>query len=67
MWMSYAMLSVKFGCSQDTIRRRVKEMERSGMFPTAVRRICGVEVDDVQLERFCTMGRRRSGDGEDEE
>lgn len=62
MFMTYKMLSVKFSCSESTIRRRVKEMERSGMFPTAVRRVCGVQIDDEQLERFCTIGRRKMDD-----
>ena len=62
MYCTYKMLATKFGCHESTIRRRVKEMERSGMFPTAVRRVCGVQIDDEQLERFCTIGRRKTDD-----
>ena len=62
MYCTYKMLAKKFECHESTIRRRVKEMERSGMFPTAVRRVCGVQIDDEQLERFCTIGRRKMDD-----
>lgn len=59
MYMTYAMLSTKYGCSIDTIRRRVKEMEASEMYPTAVRRVSGVQIDQEQFDRFCTIGRRK--------
>lgn len=59
MYMTYAMLSTKYGCSIDTIRRRVKEMEASEMYPTAVRRVSGVQIDEEQFDRFCTIGRRK--------
>ena len=62
MYMTMRMLSAKFKCSQDTIRRRVKEMEASGNYPSAIRRVCGVEIDDVQFEHFCTIGRRKRND-----
>lgn len=60
MFCSYQMLAAKFDCSESTIRRRVKEMETSGLFPGAVRRVCGVQVDDEQFEKYCTIGRRRT-------
>jgi DeoR/GlpR family transcriptional regulator of sugar metabolism len=53
-----AMLSTKYACSESTIRRRVREMEESGMFPLAIRRVCGVMVDDEMFERFCCLRRR---------
>ena len=58
MYMTYKMLAAKFKCNESTIRRRVREMELSGMFPSAVRRVCGVQIDDEQLEKFCTIGKR---------
>ena len=58
MWVSMAMLSTKYACSESTIRRRVREMEESGMFPLAIRRVCGVMVDDEMFERFCCLRRR---------
>ena len=64
MYCTYKMLAVRFNCHESTIRRRVKEMEKSGMFPTAVRRVCGVQVDDEMFEKYCTIGRRRFDDGE---
>ena len=62
MYMTMKMLGTKFNCSIDTIRRRVKEMEASGDYPSAVRRVCGIEIDDEQFEHFCTVGRRRKSD-----
>lgn len=59
MYMTYAMLSTKYECSEATIRRRVKEMEASEMYPTAVRRVSGVQIDQEQFDRFCTIGRRK--------
>lgn len=35
-------------------------MEESGMFPYAVRRVRGVQIDDEQFEKFCTIGRRKT-------
>ena len=58
MWVSMAMLSTKYSCSESTIRRRVAEMESSRAFPMAVRRVKGVEVDDEQFEKFCCVRKR---------
>ena len=60
MYVTYSMLMTKFECSESTIRRRVREMEESGMFPYAVRRVRGVQIDDEQFEKFCTIGRRKT-------
>lgn len=61
MWLSKTMLAAEHECSVDTITRRVNEMEKSGLYPGAVRRIKGVEVDSEQFEHFCTYGRRKAG------
>lgn len=61
MWKSKPMLATEHHCSVDTITRRVNEMELSGLYPGAVRRIKGVEVDSEQFEHFCTYGRRKAG------
>lgn len=61
IWLTKNMLAVKYGCSVDTISRRVNEMEASGDYPGAVRRIKGIEVDSDQFEHFCTYGRRKAG------
>ena len=61
MYVTYPMAAAEFGCSIATIRRRVREMEETGLYPTAVRRVKGVEVDLEQLEVFCTVGRRKYG------
>lgn len=66
MYVTYPMAAEKFGCSTATIRRRVKEMEESGLYPTGVRRVKGVEVDLEQLEDFCTVGRRKNHGIEEE-
>lgn len=62
MYVTFRMAAVRFSCSEATIRRRVKEMEASGMYPTAVRRIKGVEVDPVQLNDYCTRIRGRGNE-----
>ena len=62
MYMTMKMLSQKYGCSKSTIERRVREMERSGMYPAAVRRVCGVQISAEDFERFCTIGRRKVSD-----
>ena len=62
MYVTFRMAAAKFGCSEATIRRRVKEMEASGMYPTAIRRIKGVEVDPVQLNDYCTRIRGRGNE-----
>lgn len=59
MYVTYQMLAIQYGCSEATIRRRVKEMEASEMYPTAVRRVSGVQIDQEQFDRFCTIGRRK--------
>ena len=61
LWLSKPMLAAKHGCSVDTITRRVNEMELSGQYPGAVRRIKGTEIDSEQFEHFCTYGRRKAG------
>lgn len=61
MWLKIGMAAAKYDCSADTISRRVKEMESSGAYPGAVRRIKGIEVDSEQFEHFCTYGRRKAG------
>jgi DeoR/GlpR family transcriptional regulator of sugar metabolism len=64
MYVTYKMLAHEYGCSESTIRRRVKEMELSGMYPTGVRRICGVTVDQEQFEEYCSKGRARGSEYE---
>ena len=61
IWLTKPMLAVQHNCSVDTISRRVNEMELSGLYPGAVRRIKGVEIDSEQFEHFCTYGRRKAG------
>ena len=62
MFLSIKMLATKYGCSVDTIRRRVKEMRDTGRYPTAIRKICGVEVETEEFERFCVeRGRKDAG------
>ena len=68
MYVTRKMLAVKYGCSESTIRRITDEMEASGMYPRAARRIKGVEFDDEQFEEYCTRRRRnektiRNSDG----
>lgn len=60
MYCTMRMLAAEYHCSVDTIRRRVAEMERSGLYPMAVRRIKGMEIDMEQFERFCCQ-RKRGG------
>lgn len=59
MYITYGMLASKYHCSEATIRRRVAEMENSNLFPMAIRRVKGVEVDDEDFERFCCMRRKK--------
>lgn len=66
MWMTLKMLAFKHGCSEDTIRRRMREMEASGLYPRAVRRLCGVEIDSDALEDFCTIRRGIENGGKSE-
>lgn len=61
MWLSKAMLAAENNCSIDTISRRVNEMEASGNYPGAIRRIKHMEIDKEQFEHFCTYGRRKAG------
>lgn len=62
MWMTIAMLAARYSCSLDTIRRRVKEMRDTGRYPMAIRKICGVEVETEEFERFCVeRGRKNAG------
>ena len=58
MYVTRKMLAVKYGCSESTIRRITDEMEASGMFPRAARRVKGVEFDDEQFEEYCIRRRR---------
>lgn len=62
MYMTMKMLASKYGCSKSTIERRVREMERSGMYPAAIRRVCGVQISAEDFEKFCTIGRRKVSD-----
>lgn len=62
MWMTVPMMASKYECSIDTIRRRVKEMRETGRYPTAIRKICGVEIETEEFERFCVeRGRKDAG------
>ena len=63
MWMTIPMMSIKYGCSIDTIRRRVKEMRDTGRYPTAIRKICGVEIETEEFERFCVERGRKKNAG----
>lgn len=63
MWITIKMAASKYACSYYTISRRVKEMEQSGKYPGAIRRIKGMEIDTDQFEHFCIYGKgKRNGE-----
>ena len=60
MYVTKQMLAAKYGCCERTISRIVAEMEATDMYPMAIRRICGVQVDDDDFERYLCR-RKRNG------
>lgn len=60
MYVDITMLALENGCSTATIRRIVREMEKSGNYPTAVRR-CGVTKVDSEAFEHYVRRRKRGG------
>lgn len=60
MYVTKQMLAVKYNCSVRTISRVITEMEQTGLYPMAIRRICGVQVNDDDFERYLCR-RKRNG------
>lgn len=60
MYVTKTILAAKYGCSERTISRVITEMEQTGLYPMAIRRICGVQVNDDDFERYLCR-RKRNG------
>jgi hypothetical protein len=60
VYVTKQMLATKYGCSVRTISRVITEMEATDMYPMAIRRICGVQVNDDDFERYLCR-RKRNG------
>jgi DNA-binding transcriptional regulator YhcF (GntR family) len=60
VYVTKQMLATKYGCSVRTISRVITEMEQTGLYPMAIRRICGVQVNDDDFERYLCR-RKRNG------
>ena len=60
MYVTKQILAVKYDCSERTISRVIAEMEQTGLYPMAIRRICGVQVNDDDFERYLCR-RKRNG------
>lgn len=59
MYVTKQMLAAENNCSVRTISRIVSEMEQSGRYPMAIRRVKGVQVNREQFEQYvCSRGRK---------
>lgn len=52
MYLTPAMLAYKNGCCKETIARIVKEMKKTGLYPTAVRRCGHMTIDEEQFDHY---------------
>ena len=59
MYMTKKELASVLGCSERTIERNVSEMERSGLYPTAVMQVGKVRINREEFESFLFKKRRK--------
>lgn len=56
--LSVAQLAAREKCSESIIRKRVREMEKTGLYPQGVKQLGGLKVDAAQFEDFIFRRRR---------
>ena len=60
--LSVGQLAAREGCSESLIRKRVRELERSGLYPRAVKQLGGLKIDPEQFEDFIFRRRRETNE-----
>lgn len=56
--LSVSQLAAREKCSESIIRKRVREMEKTGLYPQGVKQLGGVKIDVAQFEDFIFRRRR---------
>jgi DNA-binding transcriptional regulator YhcF (GntR family) len=58
--LSVSQLAVREGCSESLIRKRFREMERSGLYPKGVKQLGGIKINVEQFEDYIYRRRRET-------
>lgn len=56
--LSVKQLAVREQCSESIIRKRVREMEKTGLYPQAVKQLGGIKINVEQFEDYIYRRRR---------
>lgn len=62
MYISVKALAMQEGCSEKQIYRNIAELERTGMYPLAVKESGGLKIDPEAYNRFLCRRRRTKVD-----
>lgn len=60
MYVSLEMMATKYSVSVATVRRIIKEMEQSGRYIGAIKRVGKTEVNDEDFEHYVCRRKRRN-------
>lgn len=58
--LNVSQLAVREGCSESLIRKRFREMERSGLYPKGVKQLGGIKINVAQFEDYIYRRRRET-------
>ena len=50
--LSVKMLAAREGCSESLIRKRFREMEKSGLYPNGVKQVGGIRINVRDFEDY---------------
>ena len=59
MYVSLEMMATKYSVSVATVRRIIKEMEQSGRYIGAIKRVGKTEVNDEDFEHYVCRRKRK--------
>lgn len=60
--LSVKMLAAREGCSESLIRKRFREMEKSGLYPNGVKQVGGIRINVRDFEDYIFRRRREKNE-----
>lgn len=60
--LSVSQLAVREGCSESLIRKRFREMEKSGLYPNGVKQVGGIRINVRDFEDYIFRRRREKNE-----
>ena len=60
--LSVKMLAAREGCSEALIRKRFREMEKSGLYPNGVKQVGGIRINVRDFEDYIFRRRREKNE-----